>query len=194
MTSGTKAAIRAEVRARVRAIPAAMHAAGSRRVAEAIRKLPEWQSAKSVLLFVPLTDEPDLLGLLRESVQSGRVTALPAFDTAAGVYQARQITDLAADLVPGAFNVPEPAPHCQVVPVAALDFAVVPGIAFTSGGGRLGRGRGFYDRLLAATRAVTCGVGFDEQLIPEMPVEPHDVKLHYVVTPSRVHDCRAESD
>lgn len=194
MTSGTKAAIRAEVRPRVRAIPAALHATGSQRIAEAIRQLPEWQSAKSVLLFVPLTDEPDLLGLLLETVQSGRTTALPAFDAATGVYQVRQVSDLATDLVPGEFNVPEPAPHCPLLPVATLDFAVVPGIAFSSVGGRLGRGRGFYDRLLAATRAVTCGVGFDEQLIPEMPVEPHDVKLHYVVTPSRVHDCRAESD
>ena len=67
----------------------------------------------------------------------------------------------------------------------ALDLVLVPGIAFDIAGNRLGRGRGFYDRMLALSPdAVSCGVGFDGQVVALVPVEPHDVKLHQVWMPT----------
>lgn len=67
---------------------------------------------------------------------------------------------------------------------ARVDVVVVPGLAFTSRGDRLGQGGGWYDRFLAGLRpgAVTIGVGFREQLVDRLPVEPHDVRLAHVVT------------
>jgi 5-formyltetrahydrofolate cyclo-ligase len=63
------------------------------------------------------------------------------------------------------------------------DVVVVPGLAFTAGGDRLGQGGGWYDRFLAGRRAdcVTIGVGFREQLVESLPTEPHDVRLDHVV-------------
>jgi 5-formyltetrahydrofolate cyclo-ligase len=71
----------------------------------------------------------------------------------------------------------EPAP-------STVDVVVVPGLAFTADGHRIGQGGGWYDRFLAGIRpdAVTVGVAFREQLVDELPVEPHDVRLHHVVT------------
>jgi 5-formyltetrahydrofolate cyclo-ligase len=62
---------------------------------------------------------------------------------------------------------------------------LVPGVAFDSHGRRLGRGKGFYDQLLAFVRGTKCGVAFDEQIVPEIPIEPHDVRLNCILTPTR---------
>ncbi|MEY2466031.1 MAG: 5-formyltetrahydrofolate cyclo-ligase, partial [Verrucomicrobiota bacterium] len=70
-------------------------------------------------------------------------------------------------------------------PIKPLDLILVPGVAFELHGRRLGRGKGFYDRLLADMRGTTCGVAFDEQIVAEIPVEPHDVHLDYLLTPTR---------
>lgn len=65
-----------------------------------------------------------------------------------------------------------------------LDVVVVPGLAFTRRGDRLGQGGGWYDRFLPRLRpdAVTIGVGFREQLVDELPVEPHDIALDRIIT------------
>lgn len=68
------------------------------------------------------------------------------------------------------------------------DVVVVPGLAFTRAGDRLGQGGGWYDRFLAGTRGdcTTIGVGFDVQIVDRLPVEAHDVRLDHVVTESGV--------
>jgi 5-formyltetrahydrofolate cyclo-ligase len=62
---------------------------------------------------------------------------------------------------------------------------LVPGVAFDLRGRRLGRGKGFYDRLLADAGGLKCGVAFDEQIVTEIPVEPHDVSVDCILTPTR---------
>ena len=65
---------------------------------------------------------------------------------------------------------------------AAIDLAVIPGVAFTPDGRRLGRGRGYYDRLLARfARAYTIGLAFPFQLLEDIPTEPHDIKLNEIL-------------
>ena len=66
-----------------------------------------------------------------------------------------------------------------------LDLVLVPGVAFDLHGRRLGRGRGYYDRLLSQVGGRTCGVAFDEQVVSEVPVEAHDVLLNCILTPTR---------
>jgi 5-formyltetrahydrofolate cyclo-ligase len=66
-----------------------------------------------------------------------------------------------------------------------LDLVLAPGVAFDLQGHRLGRGKGFYDRLLADVRGVKCGVAFDEQIVDAVPVGPLDVGVDCLVTPTR---------
>jgi len=66
-----------------------------------------------------------------------------------------------------------------------LDLILVPGIAFDLRGRRLGRGKGYYDRWLPALRGKTCGVAFDEQIVDDIPLEPHDVVVNCILTPTR---------
>ena len=80
----------------------------------------------------------------------------------------------------------EPAAHCAEVPLNRLDLVLVPGVAFDARGGRLGRGKGFYDRLLAAVRGTKCGVAFDEQIVDAVPNGPLDIRLNCILTPTRL--------
>ena len=95
-----------------------------------------------------------------------------------------------ADLSPGRFNVLEPKAGCPSVPLNQLDLVFVPGVAFDFNGRRLGRGKGFYDRLLAEVRGYKCGVAFEVQVIAAVPEEPHDVRVDSILTPARWQLCR----
>ena len=189
--AAAKAALRTEVRGRIRGIPGEKRVEAVARVGETLRGLESWIAARWVGGYVALRDELDLSGLLRERLAVGGRVAVPAWDAERGEYVFREIRDWDGDLVPGAFGVREPRPTCGVVDVTWLDFVLVPGIAFDTRGGRLGRGRGFYDRLLAPAIGVTCGVGMDEQLVPEVPMETHDTRLNLVVVPGGLFGPRA---
>jgi len=190
-TALAKARLRAEVRERIRAVAGEKRVEAAVRVGETLQRLESWSAARWVGGYVALRDELELSGLLRQRLTLGGRVAVPALDAERGEYVFREIRDWDGDLVPGAFGVREPRPTCGVVDVTWLDFVLVPGIAFDTRGGRLGRGRGFYDRLLASAVGVTCGVGMDDQLVPEVPVEAHDIRLNLVVVPGGLFGPRA---
>ena len=92
---------------------------------------------------------------------------------------------LATDIVIGKYGVREPAATCEEIPLDQFDLVLIPGMAFDLQGNRLGRGRGFYDRILATASGVKCGVAYDFQLQEKIPTEPHDAKVNFIVTPGR---------
>jgi 5-formyltetrahydrofolate cyclo-ligase len=71
------------------------------------------------------------------------------------------------------------------IPLDRPDLILVPGVAFDWHGHRLGRGRGFYDRLLADVRGVKCGITSDEQMVNDVPAGPSDVRMNFILTPTR---------
>jgi len=165
--------------------------AAADRVAGLVGRHPAWTRAGVIGGYVPLSDELDLSGLLRCALGEGRRVAVPAFDEASLTYSYREIRDWASDLRPGRYGIGEPGMECPTVPVTSLDFVLVPGIAFDVLGGRLGRGKGFYDRLLAQAVGVTCGVGLDEQFLASVPVEAHDIRMNLIAVPGGLHEVRA---
>lgn len=85
----------------------------------------------------------------------------------------------------GAFHIEEPMGN-DIVDPGSIDMIIVPAVALDRNRNRLGRGKGFYDRLLRDLRATTIGVAYDFQLLNEpLPVEPHDVPLDFVITETR---------
>lgn len=83
----------------------------------------------------------------------------------------------------GSFNILEPTGE-DIVDPQILDLIIVPGVAFDRQGNRCGRGKGYYDRFLSQTNAVTVAVCFDCQLVNNLPVEKHDIPAQYIVTNS----------
>ena len=184
LITAEKNAHRQRVREQLPTLSAEDKAAAARSMCARLRKLPVWANAQSVLLFAPRPDEPDLWPLVESGLQAGKQVALPRFVAESAAYEAALITDPARDVVAGKFGILEPSPFCSVADLKRLDLVLVPGVAFDWHGHRLGRGKGFYDRLLATVSGKTCGVAFDVQLLSALPVEPHDVRLNCILTPS----------
>ena len=183
-----KRELRKLLRANVQALPAIQREQASIQACALLTRQTIWQNARTVLLFAPLSDEPDVWSLIPEAFAASKVVAFPKFDTENNCYIACQIENVEADFLPGQFGIREPKPECIEISLNRLDFVLVPGVGFDFMGRRLGRGRGFYDRLLAQISGTKCGVGFDEQIVEAIPTEPHDVHLNCILTPTRWHE------
>ena len=179
----TKADLRRQIRAALERISPAVRAVESIDLCERLEA--QLQSAHTILFFAPLADELDVWPLLEKFLAAGKICALPFFDAATKSYSARRVQNLAADISTGKFGIREPAANCPEIPPEKFDLILVPGVAFDWNGNRLGRGQGYYDRLLEKIRGVKCGVGYDFQLIGKIPIEPHDAKVNFIVTPTR---------
>ena len=182
--SGEKAALRAAVRERLQRLSASQRAPAAIQACTLLAGQKAWRDSQSVLLFAPLPDELDIWPLVEMAFEMRKTVSLPRFDSDNGTYLACKIGDPLRDLIPGRFGIREPARAC--VPISeGLDLILVPGLAFDLRGHRIGRGGGYYDRLLERVPGKRCGVAFDEQIVQAIPMEPHDLKMDYVLTPTR---------
>lgn len=180
-----KSSLRSQIREKLRTISPAQRELYSSHAQALLEEQAIWKEAQSILFFAPLPDELDIWPSLAIALMAGKHAFLPRFAPATKSYSACQIKVPGADLKLGQFGIREPTDACAQISLNRLDLILVPGVAFDLHGRRLGRGKGFYDHLLAAARGKTCGVAFDEQIVNEVPVEPHDVLLHCILTPSR---------
>jgi 5-formyltetrahydrofolate cyclo-ligase len=180
-----KRRLREQVRAALRQIPAQERATSSTQARALLKAQAQWRAADSILFYAPLPEELDVWPLLAEALAAGKRVALPRFVAAAQGYEARRVLDLAADLELGQFGIREPRSRYPRFSSEPLDLILVPGVAFDLQGGRLGRGKGYYDQLLGGLRGTKCGVAFDQQVVDEIPMAPHDERLDFLLTPTR---------
>jgi 5-formyltetrahydrofolate cyclo-ligase len=180
-----KSVLRGEVLAAMKRVSAAEREAASKLACAQLRAQRIWRDARSILFYAPMAPELDVWPLLREARTAGKVTALPQYDAEEGRYVACSLQDPLTEVHTGRFGIREPVSGCPQIELNRLDLVLVPGVAFDLHGRRLGRGKGHYDQLLCVVRGKTCGVAFDEQIVREVPVEPHDVLLNCILTPTR---------
>ncbi len=184
-----KAALRKEIRAALQKIPAAVRLATSALIRARLKEQPFWQNAASILFFAPMPDEVDVWPMLEETLAGGKTATLPRYDSANNDYIACRVQNLQTEIGPGQFGIREPKTACPEIPLERLGMILVPGVAFDLRGGRLGRGRGFYDRLLPEIQGIKCGVAFDEQIVDAVPAGKLDVRMDFVLTPTRCVKC-----
>jgi 5-formyltetrahydrofolate cyclo-ligase len=180
-----KAQWRRRFREGLKGLSADQQREASARARELLRRQPAWQRARAVLFYAPVAGEIDLTPLLEEAVRGGKLAALPGYVAGTGVYGAFEVRDLKADCASGKFGIAEPGAHCAPVALNRLDLALAPGLGFDVSGRRLGRGGGYYDRLLAGIAGAKCGVAFDVQVVERLPSERHDIAMNFVLTPTR---------
>ena len=179
-----KSLLRQKLRRELQQMPAEARAQDSARIRQTLTAQPFWKEAPGIVAFVPMQTEPDIWPAVQAAAMEGRRICLPRYHAPTDRYLPAVVTDLEKDLQAGVHGILEPSERCPIGNVMPLDLILVPGIGFTPSGGRLGRGRGYYDRMLADLSGVRCGVAFDLQLISELPLEPHDARLDHLVTPS----------
>ena len=171
------------------AFPAAALAERSQRVVNALRGLEAFRAASSVGLFWPISAEVDLRSLDDEARAQNKRVFYPVMDpTPSGFSTGFALVRDPAELAERGRRFPEPALEAPRAARGEIELIVVPALAVTDTGHRLGYGRGFYDVTLPDFRppALAAVVAFDFQLLAELPVLEHDVACDVVVTDSRV--------
>jgi len=138
-------------------------------------------------LYHSTSDEAPASGYAKFFQESGHTIALPSFTSEAADMQFRHHSDPYehSDLARGPFAIMQPVDDVDVI---VPDLVFVPLIGFTAEGARLGQGGGHYDRWLAAHPGrIAIGLGWDVQLCEDLPIEPHDIALDAIVTPTRIY-------
>ena len=183
-----KAALRRVLRDRRAAISTELRASWSAAVAARVQGLDVWRRAETVHLFIgALPGEVETRGLAAACLAAGKTLVCPR--VAGRQLELRRVEDLNALARSDRWGLWEPTERCAPVEPRAVELALVPGLGFDRRGGRLGMGRGFYDRFLAETDAVRVGLCFELQLLSSTPVDERDAAMHRVVTELRVLDA-----
>jgi len=181
-----KATLRRQMRMLLRKMSTEAAQHESQRVVEKIRGLPEWQEARCVALYSPLALEPDINFLWQKTLKTF------CYPVVQGEVMDFYYVSTPEELIPKTLSLPggktislrEPKPLAQhrVYP-EQIDLILVPALAFGMRGERLGHGAGYYDRYLAhpMLSAVKIGVCFALQKYYDIPVEPHDQRVDFIV-------------
>lgn len=181
-----KAALRAEAKSRCAALADEARSVLGRRILARILELPETQAARTVFCFVSHGDEVDTHALIDHLLQSGKRVVIPR------ILPERRMIAVPfpgwKELVPGTLGIPAPAGDAAFE--GTVDLCITPGLAFTVDGGRLGHGRGYYDRWLAEhAPIITVAPAFECQVVRELPMAAHDVRIDMVATEDRLLLC-----
>jgi 5-formyltetrahydrofolate cyclo-ligase len=174
------------------AVPPALRSAASDAIVARLLARPDFLSARAVLLTLPFGSEWDTLALVRAALAAGKTVAMPRVDKASRMLALHAIADPMQDIGAGYRDIPEPLPACPAVSRDAIDFVLVPGVAFDPKGRRIGYGGGYYDRLLPllSPRAARVAGAFELQIVDRVPDAPHDVAVDAIVTESRALTIR----
>lgn len=181
--------LRRLVTGRVHALDPAERSAQQRVLASRFAGLPGLDTSATVLLYVTaFPEELDTWPWLAWALEHGRRLLCPRVDRQTRRLRLHEVNDLDADLVPAAMGIPEPRQDAPEVEPVEVDWVLVPGLAFDPRGYRLGRGGGYYDRLLPTLRpdAPRWALCLDCQWVDALPIEPHDVTLDGIVSPTRL--------
>ncbi|HEU4882200.1 MAG TPA: 5-formyltetrahydrofolate cyclo-ligase [Longimicrobium sp.] len=183
----SKAAIRAEARAVLRALSPAARAAAEAEIARRVWDVPEVAAARTLFLYASLPEEVATDAIAAAARRRGITLVYPRC-LPEGRMTLHEV-DSPDALRPGRFAIREPdAETCAIRDVGEIDAALIPGLAWDRAGHRLGRGGGYYDRLLAHPdwRAFRCGLFFATQESSILPREDWDIRLDAIVTETEV--------
>lgn len=163
----------------------------SRAICTKFMALLAYRAATTVMWYVDAGSEVRTRYTLPEALTHGQRVVVPWCVVETNQLELFHLEDM-AELVEGAYKILEPKPELRALPAKRvipeeLDLVMVPGTAFDLRGGRMGQGKGYYDRLLAQVRcdAPLVALAFDCQIFDEIPVAPHDVFMDLVLTEQR---------
>lgn len=184
MTS--KTLLRAEVKAALARMTPREREDAALRIQERVLGLPELEEARTVLLYASLPGEVATDGIADDLRRRGIQVTYPRCLPASREMTLHAVASTGDLLVEGPYGIREPAPQCDIIGIDEIDMVFMPGLAWDREGQRLGRGAGYYDRLLADARwkGFRCGVFFAIQEVRLVPADPWDIPMNVVITES----------
>lgn len=175
---------RSLIRTRLAGLAWAEWAEKSRLIQARLLALPEFQGAAAVFCYVSFGREIDTQPVLAACLAAGKTLAVPLI-TGPGRMEARIIAGL-DQLRPGPFTIPAPPEDAPLAEPAALDLAIIPGLAFDEKGWRLGRGGGYYDNWLAAYPGLALALALETQMLDALPHDAWDRRVQLLLTEQRL--------
>jgi len=160
--------------------------------------LPEYAAAQTVMFYIDVRAEVRTRHSLLDALRSGKKIVVPWCNDQ-GELELFRLTNM-DELAVGMYKILEPKPELRLLPekqvrAEDLDVVMVPGVAFDRRGGRMGHGKGYYDKLLQHARpdAPLVALAFECQLFPEIPVAPHDIFMDKIITEAAVYSGRGRA-
>jgi 5-formyltetrahydrofolate cyclo-ligase len=168
-------------------------------ICEAFMKLPAYQAAKTVMWYVDAGSEVRTRHSLPTALTHNKRVVVPYCIVETNELELFWLEEM-SELVEGAYKILEPQNDLRALPAKRiapqeLDLVMVPGTAFDANGGRMGQGKGYYDRLLMHARADAplVALAFECQLFPEIPVAAHDVFMDFVLTERQMYSGKGRA-
>lgn len=189
----TKSILRKKMKAIIAAIPSEVKQSQSDAVISLLKTLPVYQKSSRISVYLNMDDEIRTHKIVEHIFQTGKICFIPRYSkTDMVMVRLKSMEDL-KNLPKTKWNIAQPLETDQredALETGGLDLVIVPGLAFSKNGDRLGRGKGYYDRFLSNCRAknrnlFTIALAFVEQINENIPTEPHDTKIDLVLFP----DC-----
>ena len=158
-------------------------------IAEYVCALPAFHVSHTVMMYMALPQEVQTMQIIAQARQLQKRVVVPVVN--GDHLRAVELSDDLAQLRRGRFGILEPYETQSVIQPQEIGYIAVPGVAFDSRGGRLGFGKGYYDRFLGQLPATTyrCGLAFGIQVVSCVPQGSHDLCMHGIVTEQGCIPC-----
>ncbi|MDH4010786.1 MAG: 5-formyltetrahydrofolate cyclo-ligase [Desulfobacterales bacterium] len=181
--------IREEIAEKFAALSANEIAEKTKAIENRLFDFANFLESKIALLYVNNEHEVLTGNILKRAYIYNKIVVLPVYNTENFEMELKKVDNLEKDLNPGPRNILQPdESRCKVVPIDKIDIAIIPAVALDEKGGRIGSGKGYYDRLIPRLAITTrkVALAFEEQIIPQVPIESHDKHVDIIITENRV--------
>lgn len=181
----TKDEIRLEMRRLRRQLTKEESEEKSRAAADAVFALPQYKSADTVMAYMSSFKEISTASIIRDAIEHKRLV-VPVSNTDSFTITPSYLRK-ESDLIKGAYGIYEPR-VIEKADINDIDIALIPGVAFDRRGGRIGFGKGYYDRFLSEFKGIKAGLCYEFQLIDELPLDSHDIRMDIIITEKRIYN------
>ena len=184
-----KSQIREEIAEKFAALSANEIAEKTKAIENRLFDFANFLESKIALLYVNNKHEVLTGNILKRAYIYNKIVVLPVYNTENFEMELKKVDNLEKDLNPGPRDILQPdESRCKVVPIDKIDIAIIPAVALDEKGGRIGSGKGYYDRLIPRLAITTrkVALAFEAQIIPQVPIESHDKHVDIIITENRV--------
>lgn len=184
-----KSQIREEIAQKFDALSAKEIAEKTEAIENRLFDFANFLESKITLLYINNAHEVLTENIIKRAFVYNKIVVLPAYNAENFEMELKKVDNIEKDLVPGPRDILQPdASRCKDVPIEKIDIAIIPAVALDEKGGRIGSGKGYYDRLIPRLAITTrkVALAFETQIVPQVPIESHDRHVDIIITENRV--------
>ena len=184
-----KSQIREEIAQKFAALSAKEIAEKTEAIENRLFDFANFLESKITLLYINNEHEVLTENIIKRAFVYNKIVVLPAYNAQNFEMELKKVDNIEKDLVPGPRDILQPdASRCKDVPIEKIDIAIIPAVALDEKGGRIGSGKGYYDRLIPRLAITTrkVALALEAQIVPQVPIESHDRHVDIIITENRV--------